>query len=103
MLGNYPDSPPEELFEAALETIRELPGWEILTAHPEDGEIRARARGRIFTPTREHVLHLSDAAQGVELSLESIRERTKTPEEDPQAQQLFRTLFEDHLNAAKRH
>lgn len=101
MLGQYSDSP-EELFQAALETIRTLPGWEVLTAHPEAGEIRARSRGRIFTPTREHILHLATGGDGTDLSVESIRERTKDPEDDPHVMDLFRTLLEDNLRSAKR-
>lgn len=101
VLGHYPDNAPEDLFEAALETIREMPGWEILTAHPENGEIRARARGRIFTPTREHILHLDSGTDGTDLLLESVRSRTNTPEDDPQTQKMFRTLLEDHLKALK--
>jgi hypothetical protein len=101
-LGHYSDSQ-EELFEAALETIRTLPGWEVLTAHPEEGEIRARARGRIFTPTREHILHLKSDPDGTGLSVESIRARTQDPEDDPHVMDLFRTLLEDHLQATRKH
>lgn len=100
LLGHYTDQP-DKLFQAALETIRSLPGWEVLTAHPEDGEIRALARGRIFTPTREHVLHLATAKEGTDVSLESIHERSGTRETDSHATEMFRTLLEDRLEVAK--
>ncbi len=101
LLGHY-QRPPDELFQAALETIRSMPGWEVLTAHPEDGEIRALARGRIFTPTREHILYLANAKEGIDVSLETIHERSRTQDTDDHAKEMFRTLLEDRLELAKR-
>lgn len=101
LLGHYDDQP-DELFQAALETIRSMPGWEVLTAHPENGEIRALARGRIFTPTREHILHLATVKEGTDVSMESIHGRSRTPETDSHATDMFRTLLEDRLDHTKR-
>jgi hypothetical protein len=98
-LGRF-EGPAGTVFQAALETVRELPGWEVLTAHPETGEIVARSRGRIFTPTREHILHLEGGADGTEVRLASRHARTRAAEPDPRVGELLRALLADRLRGA---
>ncbi len=94
---------PEEVFRATLETVRSLPGWEILTAHPENGEIRARARGRIFSPTMDHIIRLRATGAGTEIGMESRATRRDSPVDDPRGYELFHELLADRVRRLEGH
>jgi len=84
------------VFQAALDTVRSLPGWEVVTAHPERGEIHARARGRLFSPTLDHVVRMRKGADGTELDMESTT-RDRHHYDDERGRQMFAQLLSDRL------
>jgi len=105
-MADVPDAPrartrfpaaPEDVFRAAIETVRSMPGWEVITARPESGEIHARSRGRLFTPTMDHHLRLQGASDGTDLELESTTSRNGTNAVDEKSVNMFHALLQDRL------
>ena len=89
-----------DLFRAALDTVRSLPGWEVLTAHPDQGEIHARQKGRIFSPTVDHLVRIRPGGpDDPRLQLELRTEATRTHEavHDARSAALFQSLLVDRL------
>ncbi len=89
-------APTDVVFAAAIDTVRDLPGWEVVTAFPDAGEIHARSKGRLFTPTAEHLVRITVSEQGTRLELESRATRV-LGSPDPHQVRLFASLLSDRV------
>lgn len=93
------DAPDGDVFTATIDTIRSLPGWEVLQARADERRIHVRRRGRVFSPTVDHVFHIMpDGPSACRMSIESERTRTHVPHDDPHDM----VLFQDTLRASLR-
>ena len=91
------DAPEDVVFQAALETVRAIPGWEVITAHPERGQILARTRGRLFSPTIDHVLTLRRGEAGTDVDMESRSARAAAARIDPRSIEVFHDMMRERV------
>jgi len=74
----YPDlaslslpEPAAQAFARALEVARQMPGWQIVRSAPEQGEIEASARSRIFGFVDDVAIRVRPAAGGARIDVRS--------------------------------
>lgn len=71
--------PADAVFAATIDAIRALPAWEVVTAHPESGEIHTLRRGRLGG--RHHRVHIVPGEGGTLVNVEALdrRESARAP------------------------
>lgn len=90
-------APTDDVYAATVKAVRSLPGWELLAAAPDDHAIRARARGRIFSPSMDHEFVLEGDGKTTRVRMTSRSTRTNTEQEDERGAAMFHAMLADHL------
>lgn len=63
--------PPQQAFELALKTAREMPSWEVLSEDAATGQITAVSRSRVFRFTDDVVIRIQEDAAGARVDMRS--------------------------------
>lgn len=90
-------APVDDVFRATLDTVRSIPGWEVIQARPDEHALQARARGRIFSPTLDYEFVLKTTDEGTTVVLRSRATRTQTEHDDARGAEIFHSMMVDRF------
>lgn len=96
----YPDIQPrlyqakaEQLFDAALHAVNQLPRWTLVSYQPESGEIRAEARTRVFRFVDDVLIRVTEKGES---SVVGVRSASRVGKGDfGQNARNIRAFFEE--------